>query len=112
MTPFLSRSLQSKQSVNCVVLTKLLSRSADFNSIRGVVDGCQSGHFTLTQKEDFGKCRSEHVVGVNGGKSKTRNDSTDHIIECGSSQGDGSIKMDDMDLKGNVIKKTVEFRVV
>jgi hypothetical protein len=52
------------------------------------------------------------VVGVNGGKSKTRNDSTDHIIECGSSQGDGSIKMDDMDLKGNVIKKTVEFRVV
>ncbi|EGU82893.1 hypothetical protein FOXB_06594 [Fusarium oxysporum f. sp. conglutinans Fo5176] len=76
MTPFLSRSLQSKQSVNCVVLTKLLSRSADFNSIRGVVDGCQSGHFTLTQKEDF---------------------------ECGSSQGDGSIKMDDMDLKGNIV---------
>jgi hypothetical protein len=69
-------------------------------------------HFTSTQKDDFGQSRSEHVVGVNGGKSKTRSDSTDQIIECGSSQGDGSIKLDDMDLKGNVIKKTVEFRVV
>ncbi|KAK2684681.1 hypothetical protein QWA68_016587 [Fusarium oxysporum] len=72
----------------------------------------QPGRFTSTQKDDFGQFRSEHVVGVNGGKSKTCNDSTDHIIECGSSQGDGSIKMDDMDLKGNVIKTTVEFRVV
>ncbi|KAH7190469.1 hypothetical protein RAB80_018030 [Fusarium oxysporum f. sp. vasinfectum] len=74
--------------------------------------GSQPGRFTSTQKDNFGQFRSEHVVGVNGGKSKTRNDSTDHIIECGSSQGDSSIKMDDMDLKGNVIKKTVEFRVV
>lgn len=49
---------------------------------------------------------------MNGGKSKTRSDSTDQIIECSSSQGDESIKLDDMDLKGNVIKKTVEFRVV
>ncbi|KAH7185113.1 uncharacterized protein B0J16DRAFT_414502 [Fusarium flagelliforme] len=69
-------------------------------------------HFTSTQKDDFGQSRSEHVVGVNGGKSKTRSDSTDQIIECSSSQGDESIKLDDMDLKGNVIKKTVEFRVV
>jgi hypothetical protein len=52
------------------------------------------------------------VVGVNCGMSKTRNDSTDHIIEGGSSQTGGSINLEDMDLKGNVIKKTVEFRLV
>ncbi|KAM0201604.1 hypothetical protein ACHAPQ_009662 [Fusarium lateritium] len=73
----------------------------------------QPGRFTSTQRDDFAENRTEHVVGVDGGTRihKTRNDSTEHIIEGGSSQG-GSINLEDMDLKGNVIKKTVEFRVV
>jgi hypothetical protein len=99
----------------------LLSSKLKFNGThdypssrdRYVHQGSQPGRFTSTQKDDFAQNRTEHVVGVDGGTRtrKTHNDSTDHIIEGGSSQG-GSINLEDMDLKGNVIKKTVEFRVV
>ncbi|EXK26501.1 hypothetical protein FOXG_22280 [Fusarium oxysporum f. sp. lycopersici 4287] len=68
--------------------------------------------FTSTRRDDFAQNGTEHVVGVNAGKSKTRNDSTDLIIKGGSSLRDGSINLEDMDHKCNVIKKTVEFRVV
>ncbi|EXM15387.1 hypothetical protein FoTM2_004807 [Fusarium oxysporum f. sp. vasinfectum] len=68
--------------------------------------------FTSTQRDDFAQNGTEHVVGVNAGKSKTRTDSTDLIIKDGSSLRDGSINLEDMDHKCNVIKKTVEFRVV
>ncbi|EGU86615.1 hypothetical protein FOQG_19218 [Fusarium oxysporum f. sp. raphani 54005] len=103
-----------------VLYIDLLSSKLKFNITqyypysrdRHVHQNCQPGRFTSTQKDDFVSNRTEHVVGVNGGTSKTRNDSTDHIIEGGSSETDGSINLQDMDLKGNVIKKTVEFRVV
>ncbi|KAL7756778.1 hypothetical protein ACKLNR_013771 [Fusarium oxysporum f. sp. zingiberi] len=105
-----------------VLYIDLLSSKLKFNGTqdypssrdRYVHQSSQPGRFTSTQKDDFAQNRTEHVVGVDGGTRthKTRNDSTDHIIEGGSSQGDGSINLEDMDLKGNVIKKTVEFRVV
>lgn len=56
--------------------------------------------------------RSENVVELHGGKSKTHNDSQERIFEAGSAQSGQSIDLEDMDMKGNVIKKTVEFRVV
>lgn len=99
----------------------LLSSKLKFNGTqdypssrdRYIHQSSQPGRFTSTQRDDFAENRTEHVVGVDGGTRthKTRNDSTEHIIEGGSSQG-GSINLEDMDLKGNVIKKTVEFRVV
>ncbi|EXK75960.1 hypothetical protein FOQG_19278 [Fusarium oxysporum f. sp. raphani 54005] len=92
------------------------SGTRDYPSSRDryVHQSSQPVRFTSTQKDDFAQNRTEHVVRVDGGTRtrKTRNDSTDHIIKGGSSQGDGSIHLEDMDFKGNVIKKTVEFIVV
>ncbi|KAH7251010.1 hypothetical protein BKA59DRAFT_434682 [Fusarium tricinctum] len=104
-----------------VLYIDLLSSKLKFNGTqdypssrdRYIHQSSQPGRFTSTQRDDFAENRTEHVVGIDGGTRthKTRNDSTEHIIEGGSSQG-GSINLEDMDLKGNVIKKTVEFRVV
>ncbi|KAF5026596.1 hypothetical protein F66182_1322 [Fusarium sp. NRRL 66182] len=94
--------------------SKLISNgNRDYPSTqdRYVNQSSQRGRFTSTQKDAFTPSRGEHTVGVDGGTSKTRSDSTDHIIEGGSSK-EPSINLEDMDLKGNVIKKTVEFRVV
>ncbi|KAF4442814.1 hypothetical protein F53441_11642 [Fusarium austroafricanum] len=94
---------------------KFSNGSQDYPSSRDryVHGNSQPSRFTSTQKDEFGQTRTENVVGVDGGirTHKTRNDSTDHIID-GGSQGGESINLEDMDLKGNVIKKTVEFRVV
>ncbi|CAG1992406.1 unnamed protein product [Fusarium graminearum] len=62
-------------------------------------------HFPSSQRDEFGQTKSRHTVVINGGKNKTRSDSTDQIIECNSSTGDASIKLDDMDIKGIVIKQ-------
>lgn len=57
-----------------------------------------------------------HVVEVQGGKHPMQsgaNSSQERIFEGGSSQtGVSDIDMDDLDTKGNAIKKTVEFKVV
>ncbi|WXC59690.1 hypothetical protein SNK03_005550 [Fusarium graminearum] len=60
-------------------------------------------HFPSSQRDEFGQTKSRHTVVINGGKNKTRSDSTDQIIECNSSTGDASIKLDDMDIKGIVV---------
>ncbi|KAH7145397.1 hypothetical protein B0J13DRAFT_321893 [Dactylonectria estremocensis] len=73
--------------------------------------GSQPGRFTSTQKDDFAAGRGEHVVEFHGGASKThRSDSQENIFKHGS--GEPSIDLDELDIKGNGIKKTVEFRVV
>ncbi|KAJ4256064.1 hypothetical protein NW762_009138 [Fusarium torreyae] len=103
-----------------VLYIDLLSSKLKFNGTqdypssrdRYIHQQSQPGRFTSTQKDDFAPNRTEHVVGVDGGPGKSRNDSTDRIIEGGASQTDASIDLEDLDLKGNVIKKTVEFRVV
>ncbi|KAJ3528439.1 hypothetical protein NM208_g10195 [Fusarium decemcellulare] len=69
------------------------------------------GRFTAT-KDEFGGGRGENVVEFHGGVSKThRSDSQENIFKAGSS-AEASIDLEEMDVKGNVIKKTVEFRVV
>ncbi|KAF4959256.1 hypothetical protein FSARC_10772 [Fusarium sarcochroum] len=103
-----------------VLYIDLLSSKLKFNGTqdypssrdRYIHQHSQPGRFTSTQKDDFVPNRAEHVVGVDGGTGKSRNDSTDRIIEGSASQTDASIDLEDLDLKGNVIKKTVEFRVV
>ncbi|KAM5371742.1 hypothetical protein ACJZ2D_007807 [Fusarium nematophilum] len=73
----------------------------------------QPRQFTSTQKDEFVTGRGgEHVVEFQGGTNKPhRSDSQERIFEGGSSQA-VSIDLQDMDVKGNVIKKTVEFKVV
>ncbi|KAK2681998.1 hypothetical protein RAB80_003791 [Fusarium oxysporum f. sp. vasinfectum] len=109
-----------QKAVNIVTHIDLLSSklksgiTQDYPSSRDIYahHNTQPTAFTSTQRDDFAQNGTEHVVGVNAGKSKTRTDSTDLIIKDGSSLRDGSINLEDMDHKCNVIKKTVEFRVV
>ncbi|QPC59028.1 hypothetical protein HYE67_001259 [Fusarium culmorum] len=69
-------------------------------------------HFPSSQRDEFGQTKSRHTVVINGGKNKTRSDSTDQIIECNSSTGDASIKLDDMDIKGIVTTKRISITSV
>ncbi|KAM5350057.1 hypothetical protein ACJ41O_006562 [Fusarium nematophilum] len=73
--------------------------------------GPPSQRFTST-KDEFAAGRGENVVEFHGGAPKThRSDSQENIFKAGSS-AEASIDLEEMDVKGNVIKKTVEFRVV
>ena len=66
--------------------------------------------------EEYPSTQVGHVVEVQGGKHGVHsgaNSSQERIFEGGSSQtGTSEIDMDDLDVKGNAIKKTVEFKVV
>ncbi|KAL6405197.1 hypothetical protein AUP68_12041 [Ilyonectria robusta] len=71
--------------------------------------GSQPRQFTSTQKDEFAGGRGEHVVEFHGGVSKThRSDSQENIFKS----QEPSIDLEELDVKGNGIKKTVEFRVV
>ncbi|KAH7136964.1 hypothetical protein B0J13DRAFT_506762 [Dactylonectria estremocensis] len=65
------------------------------------------------RRENYSMGRSEHVVEVHGGKTMLdKNGSQEQIIPGNSSQATSEIDLEDMDTRGNVIKKTVEFKVV
>lgn len=73
--------------------------------------GPGSQRFT-SQKDEFAAGRGEHVVEFHGGTRTTqRRDSQENILKAGST-AEASIDLEEMDVKGNVIRKTVEFKIV
>ncbi|KAH7014797.1 hypothetical protein EDB80DRAFT_636587 [Ilyonectria destructans] len=76
--------------------------------------GSRTKQFSTARRENYSMGRSQHVIEVHGGKSMIdKNGSQEQIIPGNSSQtGTSEIDLEDMDTRGNVIKKTVEFKVV
>jgi hypothetical protein len=74
----------------------------------------QSRQFTSNKKENYSMARCGPVVEVHGGKTiPDRNSSQERIIEAHSSPtGASEIDLEDLDARGNAIKKTVDFKVV
>ncbi|KPM42933.1 hypothetical protein AK830_g3598 [Neonectria ditissima] len=70
--------------------------------------------FSTAKRDNYSMGRTEHTVEVHGGKTMMdKNGSQEQIIPGNSSQtGTSEIDLEDMDPRGNVIKKTVEFKVV
>ncbi|KAK7415551.1 hypothetical protein QQX98_005797 [Neonectria punicea] len=74
----------------------------------------RSKQFSSGRRDNYSMGRTEHIVEVHGGKTMMdKNGSQEQIIPGNSSQTETSeIDLEDMDTRGNVIKKTVEFKVV